>query len=49
MEEVAAKHDDFLVRNRQAAYKCREKKKTLVAHLLEREEFFAKNNAQLPI
>lgn len=51
IEEVAAKHDDFLARNRQAAYKCREKKKTLVAlvaHLLEREEFFAKNNAQLP-
>lgn len=47
-EEVAAKRDDFLARNRQTAYKCREKRKAWVTHLVEREEFFTKNNAQLP-
>lgn len=34
MEEVAAKRDDYLARNRQDAHKCREKRKTLVAYLL---------------
>jgi hypothetical protein len=47
-EEVAAERDDFLARNRQTAYNCREKRKAWVTHLVEREEFFTKNNAQLP-
>jgi bZIP transcription factor len=46
--EVAAKREGYLLRNRQAANKCREKKKTWVSELLKREEFFIRNNAKLP-
>jgi len=45
--EVAAKREGCLLRNRQAAHKCREKK-TWVSDLLKREDFFIRNNAKLP-
>lgn len=47
-EEVAATRKRFLLRNRQAAYKCREKKKIWVTDLLERKEFFTIDNAKQP-
>jgi hypothetical protein len=47
-EEEAAKREKFLGRKRQAAQKCRERKKTLVIDLLERTEFFVTNNAKQP-
>ena len=46
--EVAAKREGYLIRNRQAAHKCREKKKTWVSDLLKREEFFIRSNDKLP-
>jgi hypothetical protein len=45
---MAAKREIFLLRNRQAARKCREKKKALVADLLKSAEFFSINNAKIP-
>jgi hypothetical protein len=45
--EVAAKREGQLLRNRQAAHKCREDKKTQVSDLLRREEFSIRNNAKL--
>lgn len=47
-EVMAAKREIFLLRNRQAARKCREKKKALVADLLKSAEFFSINNAKIP-
>jgi len=46
--EMAAKRERRLLRNRQAAHICREKKKTWVSELLKREEFFIGNIAKLP-
>jgi bZIP transcription factor len=45
-EEEAAKREKSLGINRQAAKICRQNKKILVTHLLERVEFFATNNAK---
>lgn len=47
-KEVAAKRERYLLRNRQAAHKCRENKKTLVTGLLERAKLFTASNAKLP-
>ena len=46
--EVAAKREWYLLRDRQAAHKCREKKKAWVSESLKREEFLIVNNAKLP-
>jgi hypothetical protein len=47
-KELAAKRERYLVNNRQAAHKSREKKKTWVTSLLERVELSIANNAKLP-
>jgi hypothetical protein len=47
-EEEATKREKFLDRNRRAAQKCRQNKKTWVRDLLERAEFFATNKAKQP-
>jgi hypothetical protein len=39
--------ENFLARNRHAAHKCRQKRKTRVAHLLEREQLVTENSIKL--
>jgi hypothetical protein len=46
-EEEAAKRDTFLGRNRQAAQRCRQNKKTWIMDLLERSESSATNNTKV--
>jgi hypothetical protein len=47
-KEVAAKREAYLLKNRQAAHECRERRKTRVAGLVERAEFFTADNTKLP-
>jgi len=47
-EEETAKHEKFLGKNREAAQKCRKRKRTWVIDLLERQDFFLTSNAKKP-
>ena len=46
-KDAAAKRNKYLMRNRRAAHKCRDNKKSQMIELLRREEFFTANNAAL--
>jgi hypothetical protein len=46
-KEVATKREKYLRRNRQAAHKCRENKKTYVTGLLARAKLITISNAKL--